>query len=94
MREVLHTLHTLHTQEYDCVSWNTASVTHQQGVTEFESRLGDKEVIRIERDSDHVVFGRDGTRGFPSTPGTPSDDAAFRNVIDRHKIMSTHTELQ
>lgn len=66
-------------------------MTHQQGVAEFESRLGHKEVIRFERDSEHVVLGPDGTRGFPSTPGTPSDGAAFRNIINLHKIMSTHT---
>lgn len=52
-------------------------MTHQQGVAEFESWLGNTEVIRFERDSDHVVFGRDGIRGFPSTPGTPGDGATF-----------------
>lgn len=62
-------------------------VSHQKRVVEFESRLCNEVIIRLEGDSEHVSFGVETGRGFLPAPATPNYSAGLGLVLHFNKVI-------
>ncbi len=70
------------------VCWSEWKCTsHQQWVVDFESRLCNKVIIRLEGDSEHVGFGVETRRRLLPTPTTPNYSAGLWLVLHFNKVI-------